>query len=351
MHDTNLPVPQGEASASGPDLEYDPEFLALERLLEDAYSERAVGPDGEAVGPDWRAVAQQAQALAGRSQDLRVAATLTRAWLHLDGLVGLARGLALVRSLLVNHWLTVHPQIGAQGDDTGIMRITALRSLCDGRTVIAPIRAAPLVRAPGASPLCARDLEKVYSNRQPGGANADAVQVDAVFNACDVEALRGVYRAAVQARADVAAIEEAFTEHLGAAVLQLSDLAAPLERIGAQLAPRLAACEAAREAAEQPVESENEPVPEAAPESPPPPARAHTPTPAFAVESRDDVVRELERLCAYYELNEPSSPIPLLLNRAKRLAGMSFIEIIRELAPAGMAEIATLRGPITTDET
>jgi type VI secretion system protein ImpA len=63
------------------------------------------------------------------------------------------------------------------------------------------------------------------------------------------------------------------------------------------------------------------------------------------------VVRVLETLCAYYERYEPASPIPLLLRRAQRLVPMSFLEIVRELAPAGVGEIETIRGPQGPEKT
>ena len=62
------------------------------------------------------------------------------------------------------------------------------------------------------------------------------------------------------------------------------------------------------------------------------------------VRSREDVVRALERILAYYAKNEPSSPIPLLVERCKRLVTMGFLDIIRELAPDGVGQIETLSG-------
>ncbi|MES9860390.1 MAG: hypothetical protein ABW138_06030, partial [Candidatus Thiodiazotropha sp. 4PDIVS1] len=53
------------------------------------------------------------------------------------------------------------------------------------------------------------------------------------------------------------------------------------------------------------------------------------------ISSRDDVIKTLERITQYYEKNEPSSPIPLLLDRAKRLVKMDFYEIVQDLAPGG----------------
>ena len=51
------------------------------------------------------------------------------------------------------------------------------------------------------------------------------------------------------------------------------------------------------------------------------------------IASRDDVVRAIDRICDYYSRYEPSSPVPLLLKRARRLATGSFVDIVRDLAP------------------
>jgi type VI secretion system protein ImpA len=42
--------------------------------------------------------------------------------------------------------------------------------------------------------------------------------------------------------------------------------------------------------------------------------------------------------------NEPSSPVPLLLKRAKRLVGLSFVDIIRNLSPDAMAQVQMVSG-------
>jgi type VI secretion system protein ImpA len=62
------------------------------------------------------------------------------------------------------------------------------------------------------------------------------------------------------------------------------------------------------------------------------------------IASRDDVVRALEKICDYYARHEPSSPLPLLLQRCKRLATMSFIEIVKEMVPDGMSQVEIIAG-------
>jgi type VI secretion system protein ImpA len=60
--------------------------------------------------------------------------------------------------------------------------------------------------------------------------------------------------------------------------------------------------------------------------------------------SRDDVVRALDKICDYYARHEPSSPLPLLLQRCKRLATMSFIEIVKEMVPDGLSQVEIIAG-------
>ena len=62
------------------------------------------------------------------------------------------------------------------------------------------------------------------------------------------------------------------------------------------------------------------------------------------IRSREDVVRALDRISAYYAKHEPSSPIPLLVERCKRLVTMAFMDIIRDLAPEGVRQIEMLSG-------
>lgn len=52
-----------------------------------------------------------------------------------------------------------------------------------------------------------------------------------------------------------------------------------------------------------------------------------------SVKSRDDVVRLLDLICAYYKEKEPSSPLPLLLDRAKSIVHKDFLEVLEELVP------------------
>jgi type VI secretion system protein ImpA len=79
----------------------------------------------------------------------------------------------------------------------------------------------------------------------------------------------------------------------------------------------------------------------------PSPERAELITPRISgdVNSRDDVVHSLDNILSYYARSEPSSPLPVLLNRAKGLVHADFAAIVRNLIPDGMSQFQNLRGP------
>ena len=60
--------------------------------------------------------------------------------------------------------------------------------------------------------------------------------------------------------------------------------------------------------------------------------------------SRDEALYLLDLVSGWFRENEPSSPVPLLVDRARRLASMDFLDILRDLAPEGMGQAHTVAG-------
>ncbi len=52
----------------------------------------------------------------------------------------------------------------------------------------------------------------------------------------------------------------------------------------------------------------------------------------------------LDAITAYYSRYEPSSPIPMLVQRVRRLTGKDFLEIMAELAPSSVSDMRALAG-------
>ena len=63
-----------------------------------------------------------------------------------------------------------------------------------------------------------------------------------------------------------------------------------------------------------------------------------------AINTPNDVRNAIDRIVAYYERAEPSSPVPILLKRAKKLVGADFMTIITDMAPAGLENVTYIGG-------
>jgi type VI secretion system protein ImpA len=55
------------------------------------------------------------------------------------------------------------------------------------------------------------------------------------------------------------------------------------------------------------------------------------------INSRQDAIRALDAVADYFRRNEPSSPIPLFVERAKRLVAKDFLEVLADIAPDALA--------------
>jgi type VI secretion system protein ImpA len=67
------------------------------------------------------------------------------------------------------------------------------------------------------------------------------------------------------------------------------------------------------------------------------------------IKSRQDAIRALDAVAAFFRAHEPSSPVPLFIERAKRLVSKTFLEVLQDIAPEGVSQ-AKLIGGIKNDE-
>ena len=66
--------------------------------------------------------------------------------------------------------------------------------------------------------------------------------------------------------------------------------------------------------------------------------------PSGAINSRLDVEAALDRIVAFYERTEPSSPIPHVARRLRRMVSMDFLQLMQEVAPSGLKEFRSIAG-------
>jgi type VI secretion system protein ImpA len=322
----------------GPNLEEDPAYLALDREAEGKPEVQYGTTITPAVPPDWKAVRRMASDLLQRSRDLRLAIHLLRANLALNGIVGMADGVVLIERLLDTRWDSVHPELDADDGKDPTERINSLAILADAGTLVRELKEAPLLVLPGLGPLTIKMLEIANGELQPpAGQEALAIgPIESAIADLDPGKLAEATDALGRALAAVVNIEVILVRQVGSTqALNLDALTRPLRKAHEFLQRQQGAAAAPEEAA----------AAEGAAPAGAMAARAAGPAASGEIASRDDVVRMLDRLVQYYRQHEPSSPIPILLERAKRLVPMNFFELLQDLAPEGVAQLAVIRGP------
>lgn len=329
----------GEDAPSGEDLEYDPAFIELEIAAQPGEEKQAGDEIIAASEPDYKDVRAKALEVLGRSHDLRAAIYLAEAELRLDGFPGFAQATTYIRRCLEEFWESCHPQLDAEDDNDPTMRVNAVLSLADPDRILRGVRKAPLTQSRTFGMVSLRDIAVAEGEMTPPSdmdSVPDSASVSAAFQDTDEAKMREIAGAASTALADVQAINAKFdTETPG----QGPDLD-PLIKLLKQAARRL------NEVVGGPVAAETGDAgdAEASEAAPAEAARSGGGGGSGAINSPNDVLNALDRIMGYYERAEPSSPVPILLKRAKKLVNADFLTIVKELAPGGVDNVNLIGG-------
>jgi type VI secretion system protein ImpA len=325
----------------GEDLEYDPEFGEMERAAQGKPEQQIGSTLIPAQEADWPVVKSKAIALFGRTKDLRAAVYLTRSLLHTQGLIGLRDGLSVIQGLVERYWEMVHPQLDPADNNDPTLRINTLTSLCDPDTVLHSIREATLVNSTALGRFSLRDiLISLGKLSLPAGSDEQVIEVstiNAAFMDAQLDDLQITADAIRQSLESIAAIESTLMDMVGS--MQMADFSTlpnllkeaqhimsehlTQRGVGGGVAEAAASSEAINEV---------------------PGSQISAQPMTGAINSQEDVIRVLDMACEYFKQHEPSSPVPLLLQRAKRLVAKDFMEILRDLTPAGVTQAEEISG-------
>ncbi len=330
------------AAPCGEDLEYDPAFAEMETLAQETPERQYGDTIIPAEPPDWRAVRKASLTLFERTRDLRVAVLLSRALLQTDGLTGFNDGLAVVEGLVERYWETVYPLLDPDDDNDPTLRINIIVALCDAETTLRSLREAPLVSSRALGRFSLRDVQiaagLLAAVASEGEELPTAARIDGAFQDAPLEDLQATAAVVAEAMERVTHIEALLTDQVG--VTQAPDMSAlrtmlrdirqvlsdQLQRRGSGLSDA-----AAEVAGEEAVAG-------------PGGNGGMQRLVVGEITSREDAMRMLDRICEYFERYEPSSPVPFLLKRAKKLVTKDFMEILNDLAPGGTEQAHLIFG-------
>jgi len=336
------PLPCGE------DLEYDPDFMALQQAATGKREQQFGSTIIPAEPPDWARVERIAKQLCQRTLDIRVLVLLTLAWTESRGLPGYVDGLRVVDGILQKFWNDVHPRVVDGDFEDPLPRMNALAALAEAEGLGRSVRDARLLEDAGAS-MSLRQVEALLDS-----SKADQIDYPGGIGRLREVARRAQEKAAPAVMALHSALEllrrirETSERALGQSwAPDFSRLERSLRTV-VQLLPEQAQPEPAEEP--QPAVQGNGSAP-AAPSAPgaaalgngAPGVRAAS-IKDIEISTRDDVQVLLEKACQYMERTEPSHPAPMLIRRAQRLLDLNFFQIIEELVPEGLQKIESLAG-------
>jgi type VI secretion system protein ImpA len=330
--------PISEDAPCGADLSYDVRLQELDTLVRGKPETQF----SAAEPPDWKQIRASCLELFAESKDLRVALTLSVALLELEGLTGFREGLSLMGGLLKNYWATVHPQLDPADDNDPLQRMNIVASLAtpvgtfgDPLRVLERLRRVPLCNSIQMGRYSLLDISRVESGAQAGSGKPELMmaQIDAAFRSTDPQELANTDQILGECLAIAKEMDESITNRVGASKApDLSLLPGELLAMQRRITPYLPADRGlGAKDLTTPVITPGVAVPAAAPAT-------------GEIASRRDVVKLLHKICEYYDRIEPSSPVPLILKRAARLAEMNFMEIIHDLSPDSLSQIRGITG-------
>jgi type VI secretion system protein ImpA len=328
--------PVSEDLPAGPDMQYTAKFAELEAAAagtpEQQYGKVLI----PAKLPEWQQVFELAAKLSEQTRDLRVVLLMSRALTRLHGLPGLLKGLEALDDLLQQKWEYVHPQIIVDGVNDPLIRYGVLSEFADPEGLVGDVRQTIALHTP-LGMFTVRDLERV--------AEQGAVELNGI--AINREKIDDMVRDKRQTtEATALGVPSRLIELLNGLLRNvqersgpdftpdLTNLKRPLERISSVLGSGAPAA----------------PVPLPTEADPSAPVDSSTSVGAVALgalNSRADVVRAMDAICAYLERHEPTNPVPLLIRRARRLMAMSFLEIVKDITPESLNQVLHITG---TDE-
>jgi type VI secretion system protein ImpA len=278
--------------------------------------------------PEWSSIASRAAEALCKSKDLRLLAHLASAVLRTDGLPAFAETLSVASRWLETYWKETYPRI----DEDAILRRNALNCFADQMAILDGLRRLPLASNRHHGAFSLRDVE-IASGLVPAEGEApppDEARITAAFRAMPREAITHLQESVGRAQSAAARIAAKMRDEGGRdAAPSFDPLSTQLAKIDRVLRTQLAL------RGDGPSDGNGDGT--GADEN----GGGAVPG---VVRSRQDAIRALDAVSTFFRNNEPSSPVPMILERAKRLVSKNFLEVLADIAPEALGQARSAGG-------
>ncbi|MEM8551151.1 MAG: type VI secretion system ImpA family N-terminal domain-containing protein [Pseudomonadota bacterium] len=316
-----------DENGDGPDLSDEVEFSQLSEEVEGFLPSRADDFHFafRKANPEIDGFAERCMTLLERTRDLRLIVVIAKL-AALKGSVGqFADSLSLIHFTLAERWDTVHPT--ASGTRHSLRGVTVER-LAEFASVVLPLQYAVLV-TDRLGNITYRD-QAVASGKvlaREGDVHPSASDIDRILSRCDVDALVGVRDLAARMVNDLTAITTIWAEKA------TEPPSLDLKRLGPILAEMLTFLDEAVGRRNPELALKGPEKPRGDPDRGDGPETGPDPDATGAVTSLTDAKAALSAASRYFEHHEPSSPSLILIRKAQALIGLTFVQMLQQMAP------------------
>jgi type VI secretion system protein ImpA len=276
--------------------------------------------------PEWGQIKDKAIDALGKSKDIRLLAYLASALLRTDGLAAFSQTLSVAAYWLDTYWSQAYPLV----TEDAILRRNALNCFADQIAVVDGVRRAPLITSRVHGTFSLRDLDIATGQVVPrnGEPRPDEQLIKAALAIMPLEELVSLHDNVTEAAAALKRIDARMRDEAGSeATPNFDSIATQLGKIERVLATQRASrpggdVEAASTAADT----------------------GATGTAIGVIRSRQDAIAALDAVAEFFRRTEPSSPIPMFLERSKRLVSKDFLEVLADIAPEAVPQARAAGG-------
>jgi type VI secretion system protein ImpA len=273
--------------------------------------------------PEWPEIKSRSLDALSKSKDLRLLVHLGTALLRTDGLPAFVETVNVAAQWLEDYWDQTFPPV----DGDGILRRSALNCFADPIAVIDALRRVPIVRSRQHGSFSLRELDSA-PGQSPGPSTA---QASAAFGEMPLEDLTGLEQRVANALKSLKTIDGKMRENVGTEAAPTFDLlSTQLTKIDRVLRSQLSARTGSDEGLDDGEQDKSG-------------GRGGV-VPVGVIRSREDAVRTLDAVAEFFRKNEPSSPVPLFCDRAKRLIAKDFLEVLADVAPEALGSARAAGG-------
>ena len=339
-----LLAPISDDEPAGPDLEYDLDFSEL-MIAATPKAEAQVGDQvKEGADADFSEVLKIGRGLMDRTIDIRVAVYMAEAALNREGFPLFARIMEYIQGALFTHWDHVHPQLD-EDDGDSTERMNALRGLTKSlgmggdEPVLKQLRRAAISDSRMMGRFSLRHLSVAKGEMTPPAdmdSPPDMAAITAAIKDTGEEEMEAIRSGITDALTAVRGIDSLLDERVPG--------------FGPDFAPLIEGLQAAQTAIADVLGGSVDEAGASGGDAAGAVSDGGAPMAAAsgggvgAIANSNDVMRALDLVMEYYARNEPSSPVPLLLKRAKKLVNADFMTIMEDMAYAGLEQVRTVGG-------